>query len=161
MLKLKLFLLSLLLVLVGAVPASADWQRGIDGAGADLSGNNLTVNDRYRSAYFHMAAASTTDSSWLTIPAGTRVRIMLNTNTGSATQGNSVTVNVKLLTHVRSDVTKSLNDSVTLINLTMSATEDQFYDLDGEASILIDPQVAPAVNGAYVSVIVQNPPEGD
>ena len=156
---LKLFLLSLLLICI-AIPAQADWQRGIDGAGTDLTGANLVVNQRFRDAYFYIANPSTADSSWLSVAEGSRVRIHLNTDADASTVDATVQVNIKLLTHNRANVTPSLNDAVTLINLTMSSTEDQFYDLDGPVKILVDPIVTPAGN-AYVSVIVQNPPAGD
>jgi hypothetical protein len=149
----------LLVLLIFSMPASADWQRGIDGAGTDLTGGNLVVDQRYRDAYFHIVNPSIVDSSWLTIASGTRVRIHMNTNSLGATPDTVGRVQIKILTHNRSNVVPGLNDAITLLG-TMSSATETIWDVDGPAKILVSPTVSPT-GSAYISVISSNPPVGD
>lgn len=157
----KTLALVLLILLLGAVPSQADWQRdNIAGTGTDLTGtthsnNSLIVSKQYPTAYYYWATGGTPDSGWLQIAKGCTVKIYLNTHT-TGTTANGTTAIIRVLSH-NTDTTPILNDAHALLNLTMSFTEDQIYDLDGPVKILVDPVVQPAAAGAYVSVIVQSP----
>lgn len=158
MLKLKLFLLSLLLVIV-SVPASADWQRQISGTAADLTGGDLVVNKRFRNAYYRFT--TNTNSSPLYIPNGVRVRITLNDNTGSPTRGTNTTAcQILYLNHV-DGTAWSLNDASPLLGVTLDGvastggvTNDTIWDVEGPMWIVVDPTALPASNAAYVAVVV-------
>jgi hypothetical protein len=154
----KRLALVLLILLLGAVPAQADWQRkSITGGGTDLeAGKRIVSSTRGRHiAVYHFTADLS--SSWLTIARGARVSIFLNTNTAANT-ANDTEVNILFLKHNIPGITPVLNDSGILLNTRMTFTEDQFYDLDGPAKILVDVITEPAVSGAYVTVVVTNPP---
>ena len=148
-------------LMVLAMPASADWQRVLDGTGSTVS--PLAVYNRQTAVYFHIANPSTTDSSWLDIRDGYLADICLDDDVDTQAHGsNSTAVEILHSPETSFQATPTLVLSMVLLGVSLNGvaattgtTNDCIYDVAGPRWILVNPTVTPAVGDALVSVITR------